>query len=100
MGSKAKDEITESSARIIDYCQQLASNSGMAVADFISATGLSPNYWYKRMRHELPFNTSDIDHIAAVAKVPVLSIYAAADSMVTDSETLTMSTNHDVRKNR
>lgn len=38
--------------------------SGRPVAQVIADAGFSRNYYYKRARHEMPFNTNDISQIA------------------------------------
>ena len=59
MARGSKNEVTEDSKRIIDVCRQLLKNSGITIDEFFDSSGLSNNYWYKRMRYEAPLNTSD-----------------------------------------
>ena len=65
MARGSKNEVTEDSKRIIDACRQLLKNSGITIDEFFDSSGLSNNYWYKRMRYEAPLNTSDVEHIAS-----------------------------------
>ena len=78
MGSIAKNEVTEDSKRIIDVCRQLLKNSGITIDEFFDSSGLSNNYWYKRMRYEAPLNTSDVEHIASTFGLTSLDIYTRA----------------------
>lgn len=78
MARGSKNEVTEDSKRIIDVCRQLLKNSGITIDEFFDSSGLSNNYWYKRMRHEAPLNTSDVEHIAATFGLTSLDIYTRA----------------------
>lgn len=78
MGSIAKNEVTEDSKRIIDICRQLLKNSDISIDEFFDSSGLSNNYWYKRMRYEAPLNTSDVEHIASTFGLTSLDIYTRA----------------------
>lgn len=78
MAYKAKNEVTEDSRKIIDICRDLLSASGMSIKEFLSASGLGNNYWYMRMRHEAPLNTSDVEHIASTFGLTSLDIYTRA----------------------
>lgn len=73
-----KNEVTEDSKRIIDVCRQLLKNSGITIDEFFDSSGLSNNYWYKRMRYEAPLNTSDVEHIASTFGLTSLDIYTRA----------------------
>ena len=76
MARGSKNEVTEDSKRIIDVCRQLLKNSGITIDEFFDSSGLSNNYWYKRMRYESPLNTSDVEHIASTFGLTSLDIYA------------------------
>lgn len=78
MARGSKNEVTEDSKRIIDVCRQLLKNSGITIDEFFDSSGLSNNYWYKRMRYEAPLNTSDVEHIAATFGLTSLDIYTRA----------------------
>ena len=78
MARGPKNEVTEDSKRIIDICRQLLKNSDISIDEFFDSSGLSNNYWYKRMRYEAPLNTSDVDHIAATFGLTSLDIYTRA----------------------
>ncbi len=78
MARGSKNEITEDSKRIIDVCRQLLKNSGITIDEFFDSSGLSNNYWYKRMRYEAPLNTSDVEHIASTFGLTSLDIYTRA----------------------
>ena len=78
MARGSKNEVTEDSKRIIDVCRQLLKNSGMTIDEFFDSSGLSNNYWYKRMRYEAPLNTSDVEHIASTFGLTSLDIYTRA----------------------
>ena len=65
MARGPKNEVTEDSKRIINICRQLLKNSDISIDEFFDSSGLSNNYWYKRMRYEAPLNTSDVEHIAS-----------------------------------
>lgn len=82
MGRKAKDQLSPISAAIIDVCRDLLGNWGGRITDFFRESGITQNYWYKRMRYELPFNTSDIDTIASFFGVDSLDIYQQATDRV------------------
>ncbi len=75
MARGSKNEVTEDSKRIIDVCRQLLKNSGITIDEFFDSSGLSNNYWYKRMRYEAPLNTSDVEHIASTFGLTSLDIY-------------------------
>lgn len=78
MARGPKNEVTEDSKRIIDICRQLLKNSDISIDEFFDSSGLSNNYWYKRMRHEAPLNTSDVEHIASTFGLTSLDIYTRA----------------------
>ena len=78
MARGSKNEVTEDSKRIIDVCRQLLKNSGISIEEFFDLSGLSNNYWYKRMRYEAPLNTSDVEHIASTFGLTSLDIYTRA----------------------
>lgn len=78
MARGSKNEVTEDSKRIIDVCRQLLKNSGITIDEFFDFSGLSNNYWYKRMRYEAPLNTSDVEHIASTFGLTSLDIYTRA----------------------
>lgn len=78
MARGSKNEVTEDSKRIIDVCRQLLKNSGISIDEFFDSSGLSNNYWYKRMRYEAPLNTSDVEHIASTFRLTSLDIYTRA----------------------
>ena len=78
MARGSKNEVTEDSKRIIDVCRRLLKNSGISIDEFFDSSGLSNNYWYKRMRYEAPLNTSDVEHIASTFGLPSLDIYTRA----------------------
>lgn len=78
MARGSKNEVTEDSKRIIDVCRQLLKNSGITIDEFFDSSGLSNNYWYKRMRYEAPLNTSDVEHIAFTFGLTSLDIYTRA----------------------
>ena len=78
MARGPKNEVTEDSKRIIDACRQLLKNSGITIDEFFDSSGLSNNYWYKRMRYEAPLNTSDVEHIASTFGLTSLDIYTRA----------------------
>lgn len=78
MARGSKNEVTEDSKRIIDVCRQLLKNSGITIDEFFDSSGLSNNYWYKRMRYEAPLNTSDVEHIASTFWLTSLDIYTRA----------------------
>lgn len=78
MARGSKNEVTEDSKRIIDVCRQLLKNSGITIDEFFYSSGLSNNYWYKRMRYEAPLNTSDVEHIASTFGLTSLDIYTRA----------------------
>ena len=74
----SKNKINEDRKRIIDVCRQLLKNSGITIDEFFDSSGLSNNYWYKRMRYEAPLNTSDVEHIASTFGLTSLDIYTRA----------------------
>lgn len=78
MARGSKNEVTEDSKRIIDVCRQLLKNSGITIDEFFDSSGLSNNYWDKRMRYEAPLNTSDVEHIAFTFGLTSLDIYTRA----------------------
>lgn len=78
MARGSKNEVTEDSKRIIDVCRQLLKNSGITIDEFFDSSGLSNNYWYKRMRYEAPLNTSAVEHIAFTFGLTSLDIYTRA----------------------
>lgn len=78
MARGPKNEVTEDSKRIIDICRQLLKNSDISIDEFFDSSGLSNNYWYKRMRYEAPLNTSDVEHIASTFELTSLDIYTRA----------------------
>lgn len=78
MARGSKNEVTKDSKRIIDVCRQLLKNSGITIDEFFDSSGLSNNYWYKRMRYEAPLNTSDVEHIASTFGLTSLDIYTRA----------------------
>ena len=78
MARGPKNEVTEDSKRIIDICRQLLKNSDISIDEFFDSSGLSNNYWYKRMRYEAPLNTSDVEHIASTIGLTSLDIYTRA----------------------
>lgn len=78
MARGSKNEVTEDSKRIIDICRQLLKSSDISIDDFFDSSGLSNNYWYKRMRYEAPLNTSDVEHIASTFGLTSLDIYTRA----------------------
>lgn len=78
MARGSKNEVTEDSKRIIDVCRRLLKNSGISIDEFFASSGLSNNYWYKRMRYEAPLNTSDVEHIASTFGLTSLDIYTRA----------------------
>ena len=78
MARGPKNEVTEDSKRIIDICRQLLKNSDISIDEFFDSSGLSNNYWYKRMRYEAPLNTSDVEPIASTFGLTSLDIYTRA----------------------
>lgn len=78
MARGPKNEVTEDSKRIIDICRQLLKNNDISIDEFFDSSGLSNNYWYKRMRYEAPLNTSDVEHIASTFGLTSLDIYTRA----------------------
>ena len=78
MARGSKNEVTEDSKRIINICRQLLKNSDISIDEFFDSSGLSNNYWYKRMRYEAPLNTSDVEHIASTFGLTSLDIYTRA----------------------
>lgn len=78
MARGPKNEVTEDSKRIIDICRQLLKHSDISIDEFFDSSGLSNNYWYKRMRYEAPLNTSDVEHIASTFGLTSLDIYTRA----------------------
>lgn len=82
MGRNSKDEVTPMSRAIIDVSRDLLGQSDMSALRFFEESGFSSNYWYKRMRYEAPFTTSDVDRIADVFATSSLAIYIAASKRV------------------
>ena len=82
MGRKPKDTLTPISKAVIDVCRDLLGNWNGKTTDFFKESGITQNYWYKRMRYEMPFDTSDIDIIARFFHIDSLSIYKQADIRV------------------
>ena len=78
MARGSKNEVTEDSKRIIDICRRLLKNSDISIDEFFESSGLSNNYWYKRMRYEAPLNTSDVEHIASTFGLTSRDIYTRA----------------------
>ena len=78
MARGPKNEVTEDSKRIINICRQLLKNSDISIDEFFDSSGVSNNYWYKRMRYEAPLNTSDVEHIASTFGLTSLDIYTRA----------------------
>lgn len=78
MARGSKNEVTEDSKRIINICRRLLKNSDISIDEFFDSSGLSNNYWYKRMRYEAPLNTSDVEHIASTFGLTSLDIYTRA----------------------
>ena len=78
MARGPKNEVTEDSKRIINICRQLLKNSDISIDEYFDSSGVSHNYWYKRMRYEAPLNTSDVEHIASTFGLTSLDIYTRA----------------------
>ena len=78
MARGPKNEVTEDSKRIINICRQLLKNSDISIDEFFDSSGLSNNYWYKRMRYEAPLNTSDVEHIVFFYVMSSSEIYTRA----------------------
>ena len=64
MGSKAMGPAIGFSLDVVAEIKRAIQESGLMDKDVIRITGISQDYFYKRMRGDAPFNTNDISKIA------------------------------------
>ncbi len=64
MSKKAAEPATIFSKTVADEIRQAIKASGLNNKETLAETGISPNYFYERMRGDKPFNTNDISKIA------------------------------------
>ncbi|SJM69327.1 hypothetical protein FM112_14075 [Gulosibacter sp. 10] len=58
--------------------QDAVGKSGRPIADVLEDAGISRNYYYKRLRGEMPFNTNDLSRIAAAVGIDMFDLLVAA----------------------
>ncbi|UAJ78362.1 hypothetical protein IT072_13955 [Leifsonia sp. ZF2019] len=78
MVKRGMGESNTFSQRIADEIDHAINMSGRSVSDVITEAGMSRNYYYKRLRGEMPFNTNDISELSDVVGVNPLDIMRAA----------------------
>ncbi len=69
---------TAFSRGVADTITHLVGMSGISVVQVLADAGISRNYYYKRARYELPFNTNDISQIAQALGITPDEIITAA----------------------
>lgn len=69
MGSGSAAPSTEFSMRVVSNIEHRRQEVGKTHQQLFTEAGLSKNYYWKRLNHELPFNTNDIDALARVLGV-------------------------------
>lgn len=62
-------EAGEFSRRVIGNIDYAIGRDPRSAAEIFTAAGMSKNYFYTRMRGEKPFNTNDVDELAAALGV-------------------------------
>ncbi|MFC6354507.1 helix-turn-helix domain-containing protein [Luethyella okanaganae] len=63
---------------VVEEIDNARKHSGMTHAKLFKLSGMSQNYYYSRMRGDLPFNTNDIDKIAQAIEANPFEIMHAA----------------------
>jgi hypothetical protein len=69
MGRGSVAPSTEFSMRVVSNVDNRRREIGKTHVQLFTEAGLSKNYYWKRLNHELPFNTNDIDVLARVLGV-------------------------------
>jgi transcriptional regulator with XRE-family HTH domain len=64
MGKSSAGKASEFSLRVVDEIETARIQAGITQAELFAAVGMSQNYFYSRLRGDLPFNTNDIDKLA------------------------------------
>lgn len=79
MSKKSAGKASSFSLRVVEQIEDARAQSGITQAELFAAAGMSQNYYYSRLRGDLPFNTNDIDKLALVLKCdPLLILRRAA----------------------
>lgn len=68
---------------VADTIGHMIGMSGYSVVQVLADAGISRNYYYKRARYELPFNTNDISQIAQALGITPDEIISEAISRST-----------------
>jgi len=83
MGRKPAEPANEFSVKVLQQIELLRTQMGVQQREMIDAAGLSPNYFYKRLRGELPLTTNDVHLLARALGHDALLILERAARPVT-----------------
>lgn len=72
------DRTDKFSDTISDVCHDLLLSSGKTVDDLTAATSITRNYWFRHVRHELPFTTRDISEFSRFLGIDPLDVFRTA----------------------
>lgn len=86
MVKRAVGESTTFSRRVAEEIDHAVRMSGQPAADIFAAAGMSRNYYYKRLRGEMPFNTNDIDRLGDALGINPFDLMRRATTNVTRAD--------------
>lgn len=87
MSKKAMGPAEGFSLAVIAEIRRAIKEIGITNGDLIKRSGMSQDYFYKRMRGEYPFNTNDISRIAdALGMDAFIILRRAAQQHTSDNE--------------
>ncbi|WP_420369464.1 XRE family transcriptional regulator [Curtobacterium sp. L1-20] len=82
MPSTALGGADEFSRAVAHAIEDARSAAGLTTRELIKRSGLSPNYYYRRARGELPFTTNDMSALAAACDVSVGALWTRAQAEI------------------
>lgn len=95
-GMKEIDSFTD---RVIQAIETKRQEKGMAVAELIAKSGITRRTWFRKMRGDTEFTTSEIDAIAKALDCDALLLLQEAAHEPTDEETVIKATLQKLQEN-
>lgn len=85
-------EIDSFTDRVIQAIETKRQEKGMAVAELIAKSGITRRTWFRKMRGDTEFTTSEIDAIAKALDCDALLLLEEAAHELTDEEAMIRAT--------
>nr|WP_278755161.1 helix-turn-helix domain-containing protein [Bifidobacterium catenulatum] len=92
-------EIDSFTDRVIQAIETKRQEKGMAVAELIAKSGITRRTWFRKMRGDTEFTTSEIDAIAKALDCDALLLLQEAAHEPTDEETVIKATLQKLQEN-